>query len=115
MPKRHCRRLFRAILANEMLTDRMIVTLGLRVSSRIACLISFSGHTIKHVTVKAERGIDGSQPMIDDMAHLFHVHKHAPPLLLLFTGDRDLDLLGHYEENAYLWRMIQVVKHLRAE
>lgn len=76
----------------------------------IAGLIPFSGHTITHFTVRAEQGIDGRQPIIDDMAPLFHVRKDAPPLLLV-TGDRDLELLGRYEENAYLWRMMQVVKH----
>jgi hypothetical protein len=31
--------------------------------------------------------------------------------MLLITGDRDLELLGRYEENAYLWRMMNLVKH----
>jgi acetyl esterase/lipase len=79
-------------------------------ADRIAGLIPFSGHTITHFTVRGERGIDGKQPIIDDMAPLFHVRKNAPPLLLI-TGDRDLELLGRYEENAYLWRMMQVVGH----
>ena len=76
----------------------------------IAGLIPYSGHTITHFTVRAERGIDGKQPIIDDMAPLFHVRKDAPPLLLI-TGDRELEMLGRYEENAYLWRMMQVVEH----
>jgi len=76
----------------------------------LAGLIPFSGHTITHFTVRAERGIDGKQPIIDDMAPLFHVRKDAPPLLLI-TGDRELEMLGRYEENAYLWRMMQVVDH----
>lgn len=76
----------------------------------LAGLIPFSGHTITHFTVRAERGIDGKQPIIDDMAPLFHVRKDAPPLLLI-TGDRELEMLGRYEENAYLWRMMQVVGH----
>lgn len=79
-------------------------------ADRIAGLIPFSGHTITHFTVRAERGIDGKQPIIDDMAPLFHVRRDSPPLLLI-TGDRDLELLGRYEENAYLWRMMQVVEH----
>ena len=58
----------------------------------------------------AERGIDGTQPIIDDMAPLFHVRDDCPPLLLI-TGDRELEMLGRYEENAYLWRMMQVVEH----
>jgi len=76
----------------------------------IAGLVPFSGHTITHFTVRKERGIDGKQPIIDSMAPLFHVRKDAPPLLLI-TGDRELEMLGRYEENAYLWRMMQVVKH----
>lgn len=76
----------------------------------IAGLIPFSGHTITHFTVRAEQGIDDEQPVIDNMAPLFHVRKDAPPLLLI-TGDRELEILGRYEENAYLWRMMQVVGH----
>ena len=79
-------------------------------ADQIAGLIPFSGHTITHFTVRAERGIDGNQPIIDDMAPLFHVRPDCPPLLLI-TGDRELEMLGRYEENAYLWRMMQVVKH----
>jgi len=77
---------------------------------QLAGLIPFSGHTITHFTVRAERGINGKQPVIDDMAPLFHVRKGCPPLLLI-TGDRKLEMLGRYEENAYLWRMMQVVGH----
>ncbi len=79
-------------------------------ADNITGLIPFSGHTITHFTVRAERGIDGKQPIIDEMAPLFHIRKDAPPLLLI-TGDRDLELLGRYEENAYMWRMMQVIGH----
>lgn len=79
-------------------------------ADRIAGLIPYSGHTITHFTVRGERGIDGKQPVIDEMAPLFHVRKDASPLLLI-TGDRELEILGRYEENAYLWRMMQVVGH----
>ncbi len=83
-------------------------------TDQIAGLIPFSGHTITHFTVRGEQGIDDKQPVIDEMAPLFHVRKDAPPLLLI-TGDRDLELLGRYEENAYLWRMMQVVGHADTE
>lgn len=79
-------------------------------ADRIAGLIPFSGHTITHFTVRKERGIDGKQPIVDKMAPLFHVRNNCPPLLLI-TGDRELEMLGRYEENAYLWRMMQVVGH----
>ncbi len=80
----------------------------------IAGLIPYSGHTITHFTVRAERGIDGKQPIVDAMAPLFHVRKDCPPILLV-TGDRDLEMLGRYEENAYFWRMLKVVGHPNAE
>jgi len=78
--------------------------------NHIAGLIPFSGHAITHFTVREERGIEGTQPIIDDLAPLYHVRKDAPPLLLI-TGDRELEMLGRYEENAYLMRMMQVVGH----
>jgi len=80
----------------------------------IAGLIPFSGHTITHFTVRKERGIDGKQPIIDAMAPLYHVRDDAPPLLLI-TGDRELEMLGRYEENAYLWRMMKVAGHEKTE
>jgi len=79
-------------------------------ANRIAGLIPFSGHTITHFTVRKERGIAGTQPVVDDLAPLFHVRVDAPPLLLI-TGDRELEMLGRYEENAYLMRMMKVVGH----
>ncbi len=79
-------------------------------ANKIAGLIPFSGHTITHFTIREERGIDGKKPVVDDLAPLYHVRNDAPPLLLI-TGDRELELLGRYEENAYLMRMMKVNGH----
>ena len=38
------------------------------------------------------------------------MRKDAPPILLI-TGDREKELLGRYEENAYLFRMLKVSGH----
>lgn len=76
----------------------------------IAMLVPFSGHTITHFTIRTERGIDGKQPIIDKYAPLFHVRADAPPLILI-TGDREREMLGRYEENAYFWRMMKVAGH----
>ena len=83
-------------------------------ANRIAGIISLSGQAITHFTVREELGIKNTQPVIDDLAPLFHVRKDAPPLLLV-TGDRELELLGRYEENAYFWRMMRIVGHTRTE
>lgn len=76
----------------------------------LAGLASFSGHTITHFTVRSERGIPGTTAVIDDLAPQYHVRAEAPPMLIV-TGDRNLELLGRYEENAYFWRMMKEVGH----
>ena len=83
-------------------------------ADRIAGLISFSGHTITHFTIREERGIPGTQPIIDDLAPLYHVRSDAPPLILI-TGDRELEMLGRYVENAYMMRMMKVAGHTKTK
>jgi acetyl esterase/lipase len=83
-------------------------------ANNIAALVPFSGHTITHFTVRQERGIPPATPIIDDLAPLFHVRNDLPPLILI-TGDRDLEMLGRYEENAYLMRMMKVVGHKKTQ
>jgi acetyl esterase/lipase len=77
-------------------------------ADQIAGLLPLSGQCITHFAVRAERGIKDTQPVIDDLAPLYYVRKDAPPLVLI-TGDRNRELLGRYEENAYLWRMMKLV------
>lgn len=79
-------------------------------ANQIAMLVPFSGHTITHFTIREERGVAGTQPVIDEFAPLYHVRADAPPTVLI-TGDRELEILGRYEENAYLWRMMKVSGH----
>jgi acetyl esterase/lipase len=81
-------------------------------ANQIAGLIPFSGHAITHFTVRQEMGIPGEQPIIDKMAPLYHVRADASPLLII-TGDRELEMLGRYEENAYMMRMMKVAGHDR--
>jgi len=40
------------------------------------------------------------------------VRADAPPMLII-TGDRELEMLGRYEENAYMMRMMKVAGHQR--
>ncbi|MDI6032735.1 alpha/beta hydrolase [Flavobacterium sp. LB2P84] len=79
-------------------------------ANKIAGLIPLSGQAITHFLVRKERGIADTQPVIDELAPLFHVRADAPPLLLI-TGDRELEMLGRYEENAYLMRMMKIAGH----
>ncbi len=79
-------------------------------ANKIAGIISMSGQAITHFTIRNEKGIKELQPTIDHYAPLFHVRADAPPLLLI-TGDRELEMLGRYEENAYLMRMMKLAGH----
>ena len=79
-------------------------------TNRLAGLIPLSGHTITHMTVRKERGIPNTQPIVDSFAPLYHVRADAPPILLI-TGDREMEMLGRYEENAYFMRMLKVAGH----
>lgn len=79
-------------------------------ANKIAGLIPLSAQTITHFNIRSHRGIKDTQPIVDEYAPLYHVRADAPPLLLI-TGDRELEMLGRYEENAYLARMMKVVGH----
>ncbi|MEO8534749.1 MAG: alpha/beta hydrolase [Flavobacterium sp.] len=79
-------------------------------ANKIAGLIPFSGQCITHFEIRRENGIPDTQPTIDAFAPLFYVRADAPPLLLI-TGDRELEMLGRYEENAYMARMMKLAGH----
>lgn len=83
-------------------------------ADKIAMLIPFSGHCITHMTIRKERGISDKQPIVDEFAPLFHVRADAPPLVLI-TGDRELEMLGRYEENAYMLRMMKIAGHTKTK
>ena len=70
-------------------------------------IVPFSAQCITHFTVREERGVPPLQPVIDSLAPLYHVRKAVPPILLI-TGDREKEMYGRYEENAYLLRMLKL-------
>lgn len=76
----------------------------------LAGVAPISGQMITHFTIRKENGIEDTRPVIDDYAPLNHIRNNSPPVLLV-TGDRELELLGRYEENAYTWRMLKQLKH----
>jgi len=79
-------------------------------ANSIQKLVPFSGQMITHFIIRKERGIPDTQPVVDEFAPQFHVRADAPPLYLI-TGDRELELLGRYEENAYMYRMMKISGH----
>ena len=79
----------------------------------IAALIPFSGHAISHFAYRQSKGMKDTQPSIDEFAPLFYVRQDAPPLIIV-SADREMEMLGRYEENAYFWRMMKVAGHKKA-
>lgn len=75
--------------------------------NKLAGIISFSGQCITHFTIRKEQGINELTPIINNLAPLFFVRKETAPILLL-TGDREKELFGRYEENAYLLRLLKL-------
>lgn len=76
----------------------------------IAALVPFSGHAISHFAYRQSKGMKDTQPSIDEFAPLYYVRPDSPPMVIV-SGDRELEMLGRYEENAYFWRMMKVVGH----
>ena len=76
----------------------------------IAALVPFSGHAISHFAYREAKGMKTTQPSIDEFAPLYYVRPDAPPLVII-SGDREMEMLGRYEETAYLWRMMKVNGH----
>lgn len=79
-------------------------------ANNIAAIVPFSGHAISHFAYREAKGMKTSQPSIDEFAPLYYVRPDASPLVII-SGDREMELLGRYEETAYLWRMMKVNGH----
>ena len=76
----------------------------------LAALIPFSGQCITHYNIRKQQGIGPLQPTIDQYAPLTYVRPDAPPIIII-SGDRELELYGRYEEQAYFWRMLKLAGH----
>ena len=79
-------------------------------TNQIAGLIPLSPQVISHFTIREENNISKFLPLIDAYAPLYHIKKETPPIILI-TGDREKELLGRYEENAYFFRMMKVIEN----
>lgn len=70
-------------------------------ANKIRGLIPVSGQTNTHYTIRKERGLPNDIPIVDEYAPLNCVRKDMPPTLLI-SGDRTLEMMARYEENAHL-------------
>jgi dipeptidyl aminopeptidase/acylaminoacyl peptidase len=80
----------------------------------IAGLLPLSPQVITHYTIRDENGISKYQPLIEAYAPIYHIKKNTPPIVLI-TGDREMELLGRYEENAYFFRMMKLIENPRVK
>lgn len=65
-----------------------------------------SGQTATHYTIRKERGISFTKPIVDNLAPLNNV-RVLNTRLMLITGDRHLELMARYEENLYLKSVLE--------
>jgi len=77
---------------------------------KLAAVIPYSGQAITHYTQRASQGIGALDPKIDDLAPIAHLRSDAPPMFII-SGDRELEMNGRYEENAYFVRMLRLNGH----
>ena len=77
-------------------------------ADRIAGAFPYSAQKITHFNVRQAMGIGPLQPVIDETAPLYHIRKLPMPMVVL-SADRELEMNGRYEEQAYFWRMMKLV------
>lgn len=74
----------------------------------LAGLLPIAGQMITHSTVREERDIPRTQPLIDEAAPAFHVSANAPPTLAI-AGSNDLP--ARAEENRYFVAAMKAAGH----
>jgi hypothetical protein len=77
-------------------------------AAAIAGLIPFSGQTMTHFTVRAERGLGRYTVTADDAAPVRWVGKDLPPMLVIYA---DHDMVARAEENAFLVALLRGAGH----
>ena len=91
------------------LDKRWLAKYGVDADS-LAALVPFSGQCVTHYNIRKQQNIGPLQATIDQYAPLTYVRPDAPPIIII-SGDRELELYGRYEDQAYFWRMLKLVGH----
>ena len=76
-------------------------------ADNLAGLIPYSGQVVTHYNVRKPQGIGPLQPTIDKYAPLTFCRPTNVPMIII-SGDRELELYGRYEEQAYFYRMCKL-------
>ena len=77
-------------------------------ANNLAGAFPISGQTTTHYTIRKERGLPSDTPIIDKYAPSNNVRKDASPMILI-TGDKELEMLARYEENAHLYALLKAL------
>ena len=77
-------------------------------ANSLAGAFPISGQTTTHYTIRKERGLPSDTPIIDKYAPSNNVRKDASPMILI-TGDKELEMLARYEENAHLYALLKAL------
>lgn len=77
-------------------------------ANKLAGAFPISGQTTTHYTIRKERGLPSDLPIIDKYGPSNNVRKDASPMILI-TGDRKLEMLARYEENAHLYALLKAL------
>jgi len=77
----------------------------------LAGMIPVSGQMVTHGTVRNERGLPESRPIVDAAAPVYHVSPEAPPWLAIAGSE---DVPARPEENSYFIAALKAVDHTDA-
>lgn len=70
-------------------------------------LAPYSGQAVTHFEQRRMQGISELIPIVDEYAPMRHLRPGLPPMLII-SGDREQEIFGRYEEQAYFWRMLRL-------
>lgn len=73
----------------------------------IKALFPLSGQAITHFAHRNLQGIPALQATVDEYAPLTYVRGDASPIHII-SADREKEMNGRYEEQAYFWRMLRL-------
>jgi len=76
----------------------------------IAGLFPFSAQKITHFNVRKQQGIGPLVPTIDRYAPMAFIRPDCAPMVII-SGDRELEMNGRYEEQAFFWRLMKLQGH----
>lgn len=76
----------------------------------IVALMPLSGQAITHYEYRKTQGVGPLQPTIDEFAPMTYMRPDCPPLFIM-SGDRELEMNGRYEEQAFFWRLMKLMGH----